>query len=616
MTPTLSRKDRRAQQASAAKAYGAPGDAGLALHQAYQALAHQDVARAVGLAHAVSQSHPANVHPWLILGIAALEQHEGQTGRAFFERALKIAPRNALALAGLGKALVLQADVFPAVDLFEQAIAAGSEDLSMAQLYVDLMRRMDRPAAAAAALGQMAARMQDAALYLMVAELHLSAEEFGPSARAFEAAWALDPKPVQHRIGHIKALLFRHDFAGVETETSAMLVEFPDLDELASLRMTALRNLGRWDEALAMLDAPFSTPVYYKRALGTAAHVHLDRGAPDQAAIAFSDALHLTDEEHVWAAKAYGTFRFGQGEFAAGLPYYAERQPIASRRRIPYANSAPEALAQRDRLFLMEEQGIGDQLALLPLLRLAPLKPAAKVTFVGDARMGAVLAGNALDIGFIPDAEFDTGALGVAPDETIFLGDLTRVLPERAPLPAPLGGYLRADPGRIAAIRERYERFAEGGPIVGLAWLSRDNMTGYHRSLPLADLVTLLPPGALAVNLQYGDCRAEIAAAAAARPDVTILDDAEVDQMSDLGGFMAQIMALDRVVTIDNTTAHACGALGHPETHVLIPAGAECMWYWGREAARDPWYGKLHLHRQSAPRDWSRPKAELRALWD
>ena len=89
--------------------------------------------------------------------------------------------------------------------------------------------------------------------------------------------------------------------------------------------------------------------------------------------------------------------------------------------------------------------------------------------------------------------------------------------------------------------------------------------------------------------------------------------DSGIDQMADLAGFAAQIAALDTVATIDNTTAHMCGALGHPDAHVLLPAGSECMWYWGREAEVDPWYGQLALHRQAEAGDWSAPLAGLRA---
>lgn len=589
------------------------GEVGYVLREAYRALTVRDLATAAKLANSVAKAQPGNVHPWLILGIAALDRMEGATAQAFFQRALEIAPGSPDGLSGLGKALVLQADAFGAVAFFEQAMAAGSDDLSMIQLYKELMCRMDRRAAAAEAIGIAAARMQSAALFTTVGELYLDAEQYGEALAAFDAAAALDPDALMTRLSMAKAMLFRHDFEGVEAATGVLLAAHPELDELVSLRMSALRNLGRHDEALAMLDAPFRNVIYFKRALGVSAHIHLDRGDTRAAGLAFRNAYCLTDQDGTWAAKSYGTHCLAEGDFSAGVQAYAGRQLPANRAKIPYEMSAPENLRGRSRLFLMQEQGIGDQLAFLPLCSLAPLAGGCEVVFVGEARMQAVLADNRLGIGFRDEARFDTRSEAVTRSEVIFLGDLVRFLPERRP-DQRLGGYLTPDPERVAACRTRYRELAQGKPIVGLAWRSGDRLTGSQRSVALADLVACLPPGALAVNLQYGDVRAELEAAAAARPDVTLYDDPAVDQLTDLGAFLAQIAALDRVVTIDNTTAHACGALGHPDAHLLLPAGAECMWYWRRKGAADPWYGSLRLHRQAAPREWSRPLAEIAAL--
>lgn len=604
----LARADR-ASLPPAADAAPPPG-----LRQAYQALAARDLARAVTIARDLTASHPGNVHPWLILGMAALDRLEGATARAFFERARELAPANPEALSGLGKALVLQADPFAAVGLFEAAMAAGSTDLSMIRLYKDLMCRMERQTAAAEAMEGVASRMREAGLFVIIGELYLDAEEFAKALRAFDAACAIDPQALASRMSQVKARLFRQDFAGVAALTQELLAAHPELDEMIPLRMSALRNLGRCDEALALLDAPFQSPISYKRALGVSAHVHLDRGDTRAAGRAFRDALHLTDADGTWAAKAYGTHCFAEGAHAEGAEAYAGRQPASNRARIPYEASAPGNLTGRRRLYVVEEQGIGDQMALLPLVALAPLAPAEReITFVGEARMEAVLAGNGLGIGFRDEDRFDPAAEGVTRSEVVFLGDLARYLPARAPGTG-FGGYLRADPARVAGLRARYLAQAGGGPVVGLAWRSSDRLTGYQRSVALSDLVGQLPAGTLAVSLQYGDCAAEIAAAAAAHPQLRLLADPEVDQLADLGGFLAQIAALDRIVTIDNTTAHACGALGHPDAHVLLPAGAECMWYWQRHGSPDPWYGTLHLHRQAAPRDWSRPLAEIAAL--
>ncbi len=231
---------------------------------------------------------------------------------------------------------------------------------------------------------------------------------------------------------------------------------------------------------------------------------------------------------------------------------------------------------------------------------------------MGDTRFGPLLQGNALNVAHAPQAAFLAGDRAVAPEELVYLGDLARYLTSHPARSQP-GTFLACDPARRDHLRRTYEARADGRPIIGVTWASR-SLIGWLRSLPLATLTAALPQGALVVNLQYGESEGEIAAAQAARPDLEFLTDNQVDQMADLAGFAAQIAALDRVVTIDNTTAHIAGALGHPDTHVLLPAGSECMWYWGSEATRDPWYGSLILHRQERAGDWSAPLERVRAL--
>lgn len=614
---TLSRRDRRARAAKASKYYGiADGAAALTMHEAYEALAAADGPKAARLAHDVSQTHPANRHPWLVLGTVALDRREAEAAAQFFDRALLIAPTDAMALAGLGKARVLKADIFAAIDLFAQAIERGSEDVPMARLYADLMGRLDRSTTAGRNLRKMAQRMKTAEMWLITADAFATGESNAEAAPAYEEAARLAPQPLSNRIGLLKAKLFRQDYQGLIAGADALLSELEETnahrDDVVTLRMAALRAHGDIPRALETLSHRFQDPAQFQRALGFSANCHLDREEFHEAHIAFREALHLVDGGGLWVKRAYGTFLMGQGNFAGGAPYYAGRQPEANRRRIPYENSEPDRLAARERVFLIDEQGIGDQLALLPIIDRAPLPPEAKVTFVGEARMKPLVERCSLNVDFAETTEVDK--MNVAPEEMIFVGDLVRYLSVEALAEHSLGGYLRADVERVEAIRARYREMAQGGPVVGIAWHSNDPITGAHRSLALETLLTAQPDGALVVNLQYGDREAELAQAARTRPDLTLFNDPEIDQLADLDGFAAQIMALDRVVSIDNTTAHVCGALGHPDSHVLIPKGAACMWYWGRHGSPDRWYGNLRLHRQTQLGDWSGPLSEIAAL--
>ena len=159
-------------------------------------------------------------------------------------------------------------------------------------------------------------------------------------------------------------------------------------------------------------------------------------------------------------------------------------------------------------------------------------------------------------------------------------------------------GYLKADPVKTARLREKYAARAQGRQIVGLSWRSTNPAFGSAKSAALENFAPLLTqPGAMFVNLQYGDCRQEIAGVAQ-RFGVDILEDADVDSAASMEDFLAQIAAMDLVVTTSNTTAHAAGALGVP-VWILLPFAAGVIWYWFLHRADSPWYPSATLMRAS-----------------
>jgi hypothetical protein len=87
----------------------------------------------------------------------------------------------------------------------------------------------------------------------------------------------------------------------------------------------------------------------------------------------------------------------------------------------------------------------------------------------------------------------------------------------------------------------------------------------------------------------------------AAAAGVSVIMDRSVNQFLDIDLFAAQIAALDRIVTIDNSTAHLAGALGI-STWVLLPFAPD--WRWLQAGSDSPWYPTLRLFRQPRRGDW------------
>lgn len=608
-TSTLSRKERRVIATKAAKRYGLKDkDDALAIHEAYEALSRSDASMAARLMQPLLSKDVPSPHPYIILGRIAVSQRDGVNGEAFFGHALELDERNPIALSGMGTALTLQTRVFEAVEYLEKAVLQGHQEAGTIRLFRDLMQRMGRLKQAGDALAKMAARKQSAAAFYNAGELYTQGEFFDDAAAAFFEAHKLAPTLHAHRLGRLKAAMFTQDYATVLRDGTRLLDETGD-SEIATMLMNAMRVQGQFEDALKILEAhEFDNLVHYQRALAVKSNIHQDLLEENEAEAAYKMALSATNEEKEAVAKAYGAFRLRQGDFRGGADLYADRHPWSNRSKVPYSNSAEDNLRKIERVLLIAEQGMGDQLALLPQAVRALNDvgiDSADITFMAERRLVDALrvSGEPLPINCVDEKLFS--ASHYDREHLIFIGDLVRRRGQGPDGTAPkLGGYLKAN----APVTE-YREKASGRPVIGVSWSSKGTLSGRLRSIPLNTILAQLPDDAVIVNLQYGDTRKEVTAAARAFPGMLFINDETVDQMKDMSAFLNQIAGCDAVVTIDNTTAHAAGALGHENAHVLIPTGSETMWYWGHASAQsganDPWYGTLRLHRQGAQRDWA-----------
>lgn len=100
-------------------------------------------------------------------------------------------------------------------------------------------------------------------------------------------------------------------------------------------------------------------------------------------------------------------------------------------------------------------------------------------------------------------------------------------------------------------------------------------------------------PGVQFVSLQYGDVSEDLRIAREVF-GVEIFQDAEIDSFNDLDGLVAQMHALDLVISVSNTTAHLAASTNVP-IWVILPQ--HLLWYWGFQEERTDWYPNARLFR-------------------
>jgi tetratricopeptide (TPR) repeat protein len=177
-------------------------------------------------------------------------------------------------------------------------------------------------------------------------------------------------------------------------------------------------------------------------------------------------------------------------------------------------------------------------------------------------------------------------------------------LPQRLGLAARSAptGYLVADRARVEKLRARYAR-GSGDVLVGFSWRSVKPKQERSFEAPLTAWRSIFAiAGVTFVNLQYGDVKAELEDLAD-QTGARIVYDGAVDARRDVDGFLAQVAAVDAVVTIANATATAAHGIGR-SSFVALRIGQD-DWRYPEGAQVTPWLPLARLYWQATRDGWT-----------
>lgn len=382
---------------------------------------------------------------------------------------------------------------------------------------------------------------------------------------------------------------------------------------------TILAEDGRVEESLVFYQESARLDPEFARIHHNFGYAYQHLGRLSDALEAYDRALtHAVDPAEIREANhSRSICLIGMGRLEEGFKAHEMRRDQKFRAYVHHVIEAPywngEDVTGK-RVLIVGEQGLGDEIMfanILPDVQRA-VGPTGKLQVAVDPRLIALFQRS------FPEAE-----IGTYDDRTLIDKDGNKALrflpfatkdgePDYyAWMASPLGflrkraedfphqAFLTPDPNRVA---EYKAKLAVGGPglTIGICWRSMvmdAKRAKYYSALDLWEPLFKLP-GVRFVNLQYGDCKEEIACAEE-KFGVKIEAIEDLDLKNDLDGAAALSAAVDLVISAPTSAAAIAGSVG-TETW-FVTAGRT----WPQLGTDEfPWYRKSRVFMPEKFGDW------------
>lgn len=370
----------------------------------------------------------------------------------------------------------------------------------------------------------------------------------------------------------------------------------PNFPEAYSNLGLALQGNGRLDEAISQFKQAIALRPSYAEAYNNLGIALWEQGRLKDAAAAYEQSLALEPND-LRTRFNRACLLLAQGDFDRGWPDYEARSGLTRH----LTNIGPQPIwdgsdLQGRRILVHGEEGFGDT---LQFIRYASLLAArgARVVLRCPQGLRRLLSGQC-GVEQIIGMEDPPPAVDVQ-CSLLSLPRLFGATLENIPADVP---YIAPDKALVGKWQERVAREASG-MTVGLVWAGNPaHRNDRNRSMPLAALTPLGDlDGVRWISLQKGKAAADALAA-----DLKILD--WTQELTDFADTAALAACLDLIICVDTSVAHLAGAMGKA-VWVLLPFAPD--WRWLLNRSDSPWYPSMRLFRQSAPRDWTWPVAQL-----
>jgi len=420
--------------------------------------------------------------------------------------------------------------------------------------------------------------------------------------------------------------------AAIETLRGA-IKRMPHEPVLWNSLATVLAETGRADESIVFYQEAIRLSPHFARPWHNLGFAFSHLGRLEEALDAYNNARAraVDPTEIMEGTHSRSVCLMGMGQLEEGFRDYEIRNSPRFRSYVQHVLTAPlwtgEPLAGK-RLLVIGEQGLGDELMFANVMPdlVRALGPTGRLQIAVDPRLVSLFQRSfpmaevgsyddrriigpeeAREVRFIPWATKEKQPDYFAPMGTPLQFFRTRIEDFRGE------AYIASDAARTSAFRAKLKALARG-PFVGICWRSMMRDTKRQKYFSALDEwgPIFSTPGITFVNVQYGDCTAELARAED-RFGIRILKLDDLDLKCDIEGAAALSAALDLVLSAPTAAAAIAASVGKEVW--FLTAGRT----WPQLGTdRFPWYANTRVLSPSKFGDWSelmpRVAAELAAF--
>lgn len=469
---------------------------------------------------------------------------------------------------------------------------------------------------------------------LQVGTLMLESGNFNNALRAFDQVLENDPNNAAAWCNRGSAQAALGLIAGAVNSFSRSIAINPNIEAAYNNLCLALSELGRFDEAFfsikqGMKHFPSSLPlqlaaatVFHRAGDLNAARIRYeaileeypgDTNTRIGLSLALQDLgdldtaeLHLREilsaqSQHANARLCLAFLELMQSKFTRGWRDYEARFATAEAPlllpKLPLWNG--ESLTGR-RILITGEQGLGDEIMFSSCIT-DLVGRANQIEVWSHAKLVSLLQRSFpfTHVEERTDANAKAAAETSPFDFQIPIGSLPRLLRASSESFPMHSGYLRADPHKCAAWRDRLANLGSN-PKIGISWRGGLYKTRRAlRSIPIVEFSSLLDvPDIHFISLQHDASSEEMTEFKKRHNGIF---HCFPDQVSDYDELAALMMNLDLIVSVQGSIVHLAGALGRP-TWALISACPE--WRYGSTGEGMLWYPSVRLFRQQNVGEW------------